>query len=140
MKSLWKVVAVIVLSTPPSHAATGGIRIEPGLWELVSSLPDPFGGEPMRQTHRTCVRDREITPDRVNREVKMCRVWNVNIEGPLAKWRMSCDTPAGPMAGTGSLRSTPTAVAGSLELAMTIGSLEIPVTGSFKARRLGACR
>lgn len=116
------------------------MQVEPGLWEFTSSLPDPLGGDGGKQVYRTCVRERTITPERVMAQRKECHIWNAVVVGPSAKWEMRCETPAGPMAGSGSLRSNGSTVAGSLQMTMAVGSLEIPMTGRFRGRRVGACR
>jgi len=130
--------AVLVAASRSVHAE--GLPVEPGLWEVTWSMPDPLRGEPIRQVERTCVRDRVITAERVNAKMQQCRISNAVIHGPTARWKMRCDTPAGPMTGTGSLRSSPVAVAGSVEMTVALGALEIPVTGAFKGRRIGDCR
>ncbi|MFN2428068.1 MAG: DUF3617 domain-containing protein, partial [Candidatus Binatia bacterium] len=105
-----------------------------------SSLPDPLGGDAGSQAHRTCIRERTITPELVMSRLNECRIRNAVVDGPLAKWKMSCDTPAGPMHGSGTLRTNGIAVAGQLEMTMALGSFEIPMSGSFRGRRLGPCR
>ena len=149
MWKLWKLrktpplVLAALLSLVPASAladAVAGIRVEPGLWEFSSSIPDPTSGDGGPRTYRTCVRDRTITPERVMASQKECRIWNAVFSGPSAKWKMRCDTPAGPMSGSGSLRSNGSAVAGSLDFTMMLGSLEVPITGDFRGRRVGACR
>ncbi|HYB99265.1 MAG TPA: DUF3617 family protein [Candidatus Limnocylindrales bacterium] len=139
----WRwLVALMLMMAPCAAAAAGvaGMPVEPGLWEFSSSIPDPTGGTAWQQRHRTCVRERVVTPERVMRQLDECRIGSVVIRGSSASWKMRCQTPAGPMAGTGSLRSTTSSVSGVLELAMTFGMLEIPVTGTFKGRRVGKCQ
>lgn len=139
--ALAALVTLFALAAGPAPAATGdGIRVEPGLWEFSSSIPDPASGSGGPQTYRTCVRDRTITPQRVMAMQKECRLWNAVFTGPSARWKMRCETPAGPMTGSGSLRSSGTAVAGTVDLTMALGSLEVPISGDFRGRRVGACR
>src|SRR6266849_2559794 len=128
--------AVAVLLASPLSALADGLHVEPGLWEISWSLPDPLSGEPNQQIRRTCVRDRTITSDHINAQMKECHIWNAVFQGPSARWKIRCETPAGPMTGTGSLRSNGSAVSGSVAVAMTFGALEIPVTGEFKGRRV----
>jgi len=131
---------VLALLAAPASVLAEGMQVQPGLWEFSSSLPEPLGGDSGGQVYRTCVRDQTITPERVMAERKECRIWNAVVKGPSVRWKMRCDTPAGPMSGTGSLHSTGSAVAGSVDMTMEIGSLEIPMTGQFHGRRVGACR
>lgn len=140
MRSLRTLAAVVALLATPATGLAEGMQVVPGLWEFRSSIPDPLGGDSIAQVHRACVRDRTITPDRVMAQLKECRIRNAVFKGPSVRWKMSCETPAGPMTGTGSLRSTGSAVSGSVEMTMAIGALEIPVTGAFQGRRVGACR
>ena len=121
-------------------AVPGGIHVEPGVWEFSSSLPDPSSGEIRRFTHRECVRDRVITPQRVMKRMTECRIWNARFQKTAAKWSMKCDTPAGPIAGGGSLKSSGTRIAGTLDLSYAIGGFEIPFSTPFDGRRLGNCR
>ncbi len=132
--------AAAALSVAPRSVHAEGLPVQPGLWEVSWSMPDSLRGEPIRQVERTCVRDRVITAERVNAKMKQCRISNAVFHGPSARWKMRCETPAGPMTGTGSLRSSPVAVAGSVEMTVALGALEIPVTGAFKGRRIGDCR
>lgn len=123
----------------PATAMAAGVRVVPGLWEFTSSLPDVLGSEAGRQTHRTCIRDSTITPEQVMARLKECRIWDAKVQGALAKWKMKCETPAGPMVGSGSLKTTGSAISGSLDMTFTLGSLEIPATSSFQGRRVGPC-
>lgn len=141
MRRLEALVVVAVLAMlPQAAAAAGGIAVEPGVWEFSSSLPDPSTGEMRSFTHRTCVRDRVITPERVMERMKECRIWNARFQGPTARWNMKCQTPAGPISGGGSLKSSGTAVAGTLDMSYAIGSFEIPLSSPFRGHRVGACR
>ena len=139
----WKRIFGVLLATAPlttEPALAAGLNVEPGLWEVSWSMPNPLGGEPYRQTQRTCVRESTITTDRVNRELSACRVGNAVFEGSLVRWKMRCDTPAGPMTGTGKARSNGTTVLGAVDMSLALGALEIPTTGSFKGKRIGECR
>lgn len=140
MRLLRTLAAAAALWSFPAVAFADGLQVEPGLWEFVSSIPDPLSGEPLKQVHRSCVRDRTITPARVMAQIKECRIWNASFKGALVHWKMRCETPAGPMVGNGKLRSIGTSVLGALEMTMALGALEIPVNGTFKGRRIGACR
>lgn len=131
--------ALVVAAMAASAAASEGVQVEPGLWEFTSSLSDPLGGGAVPQTHRTCVREGNITPEVVMKRVRECRIYQASVQGTVARWKMKCSTPAGPMTGSGSLRSAGSAVSGSLEMTFTVGSVQIPTTSSFKGRRVGRC-
>ncbi|HYC54558.1 MAG TPA: DUF3617 family protein [Candidatus Binatia bacterium] len=128
----------VVMSPFPGHAQS--MPVEPGVWEFTYSIPDPLGGSGLSSVHRTCVRERVVTPARVIAQIPECRVWDAIVRGTSAKWKMRCTTQAGTMAGTGSLRSNTVSVAGSLDLSVSIGALQVPVPGTFKGRRIGKCR
>ncbi len=132
--------ALVLAATAAEPAPSPALEVEPGLWEFRSTMTDPFGGELDAASHRTCVRERRITPEMVMARLERCRVSDAVVTGRSATWKMSCQTPAGPMSGTGSLRTNGSAVQGSLDLSMTAGAFEVPVTGNFRGRRLGACR
>lgn len=134
------VFALAAVLRTTANAASSGLRVEPGLWVISWSIPDPLGGEAMSRIERTCVREREITAERVNAKMTACRISSPSVSGSTARWKMRCDTPAGPMSGSGSLRSTPLQVAGTVEMSMSLGALELPVTGTFKGRRVADCR
>ena len=109
---LWRnLILVVTLAATPALAAEG-MQVEPGLWEFTSSIPDPLAADQGNQAYRTCVRDHTITPERVMAQRKECRIWNAVFQGTSVRWKMRCDTPAGPMTGSGSLRSNGKAIAG----------------------------
>jgi hypothetical protein len=142
----WQALAILFswmasASVPAAQAAPPqGMPVEPGMWEFRSSIPDPLAGQPVSQVHRTCVRERVVTPERVMAKLDQCRIGNVVVKGSSARWKMRCQTPAGVMTGGGSLKSTTTAVAGTFDLSMFVGGFEIPITGAFKGKRVGNCR
>ncbi len=139
--NLWRILVVAAaLLFAPALGLAEEMQVEPGLWEFSSSIPDPLAADAGRQTYRTCVRDRTITPETVMARRKECRIWNAVFQGPSVRWKMRCDTPAGPMSGSGSLRSNGREVAGSVQMTMVVGSLEVPVAGTFRGRRVGTCR
>jgi hypothetical protein len=140
MTTFRSLLLALALLAAPVAAFADGLQVEPGLWEFSSSLPDQLGGEAAGGVYRTCIRDRSVTPERVMAERKECRITNAVFTGPSARWRMRCETPAGPMNGSGAVRSTGSAVAGSLEMTMAVGGFEVPVSGGFRGRRVGACR
>lgn len=139
MPLLRTLAVVLALLAAPASVLAEGIQVQPGLWEFTSSIPDPLG-DSGSQVYRTCVRDRTITPARVMAAQKECHIWSAVFVGTSARWKMRCETPAGPMVGTGSLRSSGSAVSGSVEMTMAVGALEIPMSGDFRGRRVGACR
>lgn len=135
------VLAVVLLAAAAAESSPPpALQVEPGLWEFESTMTDPFGGELATGSHRTCVKDRRITPEMVMARMKHCRVSSAVVHAASANWKMKCQTPAGPMSGTGSLHTNGVAVKGSLDMTMAAGSFEVPVSGSFRGRRLGACR
>lgn len=141
--SVRRVAVAVLLAASLAGAGTtsaAGIDVEPGLWEFTSSIPDPTAGDGGRQVYRTCLREGTITAERVMAQRKECRIANVVVQGPSARWSMRCETPAGPMTGRGSLRSNRQSVAGSLDLVMNVAAFEVPVQGSFRGRRVGPCR
>jgi hypothetical protein len=137
----WWAAIVLVLALPVAagaERAVQGVQVEPGLWEFRTSLPEALSAG--AEAYRTCIRERTITPSLVMARQRECRIWNAVFAGPAAKWSMRCETPAGPLPGRGTLRSGGATVSGTLEFTMALGSLEIPMTGEFRGRRLGPCR
>jgi hypothetical protein len=132
--------AIAFAAAAPAAAATSGVRVEPGVWEFSASLPDPSSGQIRRFTHRECVRERLVTAERVQKRITECRLSNARFQETSAKWSMRCDTPAGPIAGGGSLRSSGTRIAGTLDLSYAIGGFEIPFSSPIEGRRVGTCR
>ena len=69
-----------------------------------------------------------------------CRISNFVVDGSQAKWNIRCESPAGPMTGSGKARTNGREVVGSVQLSLaTFGGFEVPVAGTFKASRTGAC-
>lgn len=132
--------AALAAPRPAPAGAPAGVGVEPGLWEVSATLPDPSTGEMRPITQRECVRERIVTAERVKGRLRQCRIWNARFQTRSAKWSMRCDTPAGPISGSGSLQSNGTKIAGTLDLSYTIGGFEIPFSTPFQARRLGVCR
>jgi len=134
------VVAVAAVFMVPEVALADGMQVEPGLWDVAYTRPDPLRGDTVTEHERLCVRDRLLTVERVNSRLSACHVSSALFHGPSVRWKMRCDTPAGEMTGGGSAKSNGREVAGSYEMSMALGSFEIPVSGAFRGHRVGDCR
>lgn len=137
---MFQALLVAVLSVVPMIAHAEGMRVEPGLWEMKATTPGFFGSAPMEKVYSRCVRADSVTLERFVAELDGCRVLEPQITERSMKWKMSCPTEAGTMTGRGDFRSAGSTVRGTVEMAMMIGTQQIPMISSWAGKRLGPCR
>jgi hypothetical protein len=145
MNRLLPLIAAPLLVAPilllgATGAALAQTAISPGYWETTSKVISPF---PTHKTERRCLKPADVSKfmeGKIN-HIYTCTYPTKDIGGGKIRLQGTCatrDGPAIPISGTGTF----TAETMHLEAHITpqIGGLNIPVTASTDAKRLGdAC-
>ena len=131
----WCVLTATVLGLP-AQAAT----IQDGLWEFVVELQMP--GAPAQEpvTLQQCLTQKSV------KEMMgqlgpggSCNITELREQGNRATWGMECSGQVA-MSGRGDATFTRETFSGSMEMQIQMGDQSLPVTQSFRARRIGSCR
>lgn len=130
----------ILISTFSTAIAGDTISIEPGMWEMTSTMSSPMTPQPRVQTTQDCMTDSEIGPQHLTpEEGGDCQVIDSNVNDNSMTWSMSCNTPGGAMTGNGSFTSKGDSGHGNMKMGMSIEGQTFNMEVTWQGKRIGSC-
>ncbi len=130
---------LLVLMSPPVHAE--GIPVEPGLWEMTSTVTMPMMPQPRVTTVTECMEKSEITMDDVGGEDldPNCTFDMARVDGNTMKWSVDCPVEGGTSHGEWQATSEGDTVSGEGLLTMSFQGQTMEMTMTWEGRRTGEC-
>ena len=131
-----------LLTLPATHfaMANDSVSIEPGLWEISTTMTMPMLPQPRVQTQQECIKNSQISPqDLAPSENGECSTLEAKVSGDTLSWSMQCNTPGGGMKGHGSFESKGDSGSGNMTMNMDINGQSFSMDMVWKGRRLGSC-
>mgnify|MGYP001818480458 FL=1 len=133
--------ALVVLAAAPI-AQADGVAVEPGLWEMTTTMTMPMLPQPQVVTTTDCVEDAVLEIDEMNSEGldPDCTMDVSQPDEKTVKWVMDC-----PVEGGGSshaewqVTSSSDSVEGSGSIKMTVMGQEMSMDATISGRRVGDC-
>lgn len=79
-------------------ASAEGVPIDPGMWEMTTTMTMTMIPQPHTTTVNECIEDDELSPESFNLDKESpCKISDVVVDGNTARWSISCATEGGPM-------------------------------------------
>ena len=124
-----------------SSASAAGVSIDPGMWEMTSTMTMTMMPKPRSQTVKECIEDDEISPESFNMDKENpCNITDVNIEGSTARWSISCSTADGPMMeGQWEFTSHGDSISGKGSMTTEFSGQTMGFDMTWVGNRVGAC-
>jgi len=131
--------AITLFLTPALKA--GGIPVEPGLWEMTTTMTMPMFPQPRVTTVTECMQKSEISMEELNSEdMDVECVFNpAQVEGNTMKWSFDCPVEGGTSHGEWEATSGGDSVSGKGLITMTLQGQSMEMNMSWNGRRVGDC-
>ncbi len=137
-------IALTCLSTLlfAATANAEGVPINPGQWEMTSTMKMTMMPQPQTTTITECVEETELSPDSFNMdEENPCDITDVKIDGDSASWSISCPFQGGSvMKGQWEFTSNGSSVKGSGSMAADFNGQKMAFDMTWEGKRIGACK
>lgn len=119
-----------------------GVPIDPGLWEMTSTMTMSMMPQPQTTTTTECIEESEMDPEDFNMdEENPCNITNVTVDGDTARWSISCPTGNGmAMQGQWEIISKGDSITGSGSMTAEIAGQEMGFNMSWNGKRIGDCQ
>ena len=129
----------LLLAAPVVFAE--GIPIEPGLWEITSTMNMPMLPEPRVATVTECMEKSEISMDEVTGEGMDpdCSFDIAQVDGNTMKWSFDCPVQGGISHGEWEAVSAGDSVTGKGIMTMTFQNQNMEMTMEWEGKRVGDC-
>jgi hypothetical protein len=134
------IASLFILSTSHLAMASDSVSIEPGLWEVSTTMTSPMFPQPRVHTQQECMKDSEISPETLAPDDGgECSMMDTKVSGNTLSWSMQCNTPGGAMKGQGSFESKGDSGSGNMQMNMTVEGQPFSMEMVWKGRRIGSC-
>ena len=128
-----------VLISGAGNAA--GVSIQPGLWEMTSTMTMTMLAQPQVNTVKECIDKDELGPDSFNTDKNNpCKFSDIEIDGNTARWSINCPTEGGPaMQGHWEFTSNGDTISGNGTMSTEYSGQKFGFDMAWAGKRVGPC-
>jgi len=125
-----------------ASAIAEGVSIDPGEWEMTSTITMSMMPQPQTTTVKECIKEPELNPEDFNMdEDNPCNISEVVIDGDTASWSINCPTEGGPvMEGRWEFTSGGDTISGSGSMTADYAGQAMSIDMSWTGKRIGDCK
>ena len=122
-------------------AIAEGVSIDPGLWEMTTTMTMSMMPQPQTSVETECIEEDEINPEDFNMdEENPCDITDVSINGDTGRWSINCPTEMGmAMKGQWEFTSNGDSITGSGSMTANIAGQEMGFNMTWTGTRVGDC-
>ena len=131
---------VMLLAVAPAWAE--GIPMDPGLWEVTTTMQMPMLPQPRVTTVTECMEKSELSMDEFAGEGMdpNCTFEQNLVDGNTMKWSVDCPVEGGTSHGEWEARSNGDSVTGEGLITMSIQGQEMEMNMAWTGKRIGPCK
>jgi hypothetical protein len=118
-----------------------GVSIDPGMWEMTSTMTMTMMPQPQTTTVKECVMESEYGPESFNMdEENPCNISDLLIDDNSARWSISCPSEGGPtMEGQWEITSEGDSISGNGTMTADYGGQKMGFNMTWEGKRIGDC-
>ena len=122
-------------------ASAEGVSIDPGMWEMTTTMTMTMMPQPQRTTVNECIEEDELSPESFNLDKENpCSISDVAVEETTARWSISCSTDGGPMMeGQWAFTSSGDTISGNGSMSTEINGQTMGFEMVWTGERIGDC-
>ena len=134
------ILGILFLTAPAARA--DGIPVEPGMWEMSSTMTMPMLAQPRVTTTTECMTESEISMDDMGGEEMdpNCQFEMAQVDGNTMKWSFDCPVDGGTSHGEWEAASSGNSVTGNGVITMSFQGQTMEMTMSWQGKRIGDCQ
>lgn len=130
---------LLALVTQPVAAA--GISVEPGMWEMTTTLNMPMLPAPQTTTVSQCLEDSEFDLEDMSTEEldPNCNMTADQVDDSTVKWTMDCPVEGGTSRAEWRITSAGNTIEGDGKVSVSVMGQEMEMTTTFTGKHTGPC-
>jgi len=139
MPRIWLILPALLFNA--SSAIADSIPVDPGLWEMKSTMVMPMLPEPRVTTVTECMENSEISMDQLGGDQMdpNCSFETTQLSGNTMKWTFDCPLEGGTSHGEWMAVSNGDTVEGNGVMTMSFQGQDMEMTMEWEGRRVGDC-
>jgi len=133
------ILGALLLAT--SGAGADGLPVEPGLWEMTSTMNMPMLPQPRVTTVTECMEESEISMDEMGGDEMgpNCKFDMAQVDGNTMKWSFDCPVDGGTSHGEWEATSGGDTVVGKGLITVSFQDQVMEMTMAWEGKRVGDC-
>jgi len=118
-----------------------GVPIEPGMWEMTSTMNMPMLPQPRVTTEMECIEESELSPEKMTEEDMdtSCTFDTRVVDGNTMKWSMDCNVEGGTTHGEWEVTSHGDTLTGEGTIAVDMQGHSMVMNMKWDGKRVGDC-
>jgi len=135
------VLTALVAVSMPGLTMADGLSIEPGKWQMTSTVEMSMMGQPQVHSSTECLSESELNPEDFNMDKdSSCDISEMLVNGNTASWSINCAAQGGmQMKGQWEMTSEGDSISGGGSMSADAGGMQFEMTMSWEGHRLGDC-
>ena len=131
----------LLISLVSSSVFAEGIPIEPGMWEMTSTMNMPMLPQPRVTNSKECIEEDELSPETWNEEDMdtSCTFSNRVVDGNTMKWSMNCNAQGGATRGEWEVTSHGDTLTGEGTVTVDMQGQSMVMDMKWDGKRVGVC-
>ena len=122
------------------QAAAEGMTVEPGTWQMTSTVNMPMLSTPKVTTTTECIEEGEISPESMTEGMDPSCVFDTReIADNTMSWSLDCDTAQGKTHGEWEATSHGDTLSGEGVITISVAGQEMAMNMSWEGERIGPC-
>jgi len=123
-------------------ANADGIDVEPGQWEMTSTMTMSMMPQPQVTTVMECIEEDTLNPEDFNMdEENPCSISEASTKGNTTRWSINCPVEGGAvMEGQWEVTSTGDSLTGKGDMTTEIAGQKMGFGMSWEGKRVGDCK
>jgi hypothetical protein len=123
-----------------TNASAQGLDIEPGKWEMTSTMTMTMFPAPQTFTVTECIEEDALDPDHFNMDQENpCEISDVSVDSGTARWSINCPTDMGSMQGQWEFISEGDSISGNGTMSANYNGQEMGFEMTWEGKRVGDC-
>lgn len=120
--------------------AADSIPVEPGQWQMTTTMTSPMSPQPRVSTATQCMdKDEFSISDLMPKDESECTITEANVSGNTLTWTMQCEMQGGSGTGGGQFTSNGDSGSGEMHMNMQFQGQTFNMTNSWEGHRIGPC-
>jgi hypothetical protein len=130
---------LLLFAAPAAWADS--IPVEPGMWEMTSTMNMPMLSQPRVTTKTECLENSEFSMDDMSSEEMdpNCKFETVQVDASTMKWSFDCPVEGGTSHGEWEATSGGDTVTGEGLMTVSFQGQTMEMTMSWNGKRVGDC-
>jgi hypothetical protein len=118
-----------------------GVPIEPGMWEMTSTMNMPMLPQPRVTTEMECIEESELSPEKMTEEDMdtSCTYDTRVVDGNTMKWSMDCNSEGGASRGEWEVTSHGDTLTGEGTVTVDAQGHSMVMNMKWDGKRVGDC-